>query len=65
MSPVKYELGFYIPQDDILHIHRRDNGKSYGCLLAILLRVTSLLSRAEGTELTISDTLPRKCKNKY
>jgi hypothetical protein len=20
MSPVKYELGFYIPEDDILHI---------------------------------------------
>jgi hypothetical protein len=29
MSPVKYELGFYIPYDDILHSHRRENLKSY------------------------------------
>jgi hypothetical protein len=27
--PVKYELGFYIPEDDILHSHRRENLKSY------------------------------------
>jgi hypothetical protein len=26
---VKYELGFYIPEDDILHSHRRENLKSY------------------------------------
>jgi hypothetical protein len=29
MSPVWYELGFYIPEDDILHSHRRDYIKSY------------------------------------
>jgi hypothetical protein len=29
MSPVKYELGFYIPEDGILHSHRRDDLKSY------------------------------------
>jgi hypothetical protein len=29
MSPVKYELGFYIPEDDILHSHRRENLISY------------------------------------
>jgi hypothetical protein len=28
-SPVKYELGFYIPQDGILRSHRRKNLKSY------------------------------------
>jgi hypothetical protein len=28
VSPVKYELGFYIPEDDILHSHRRENLKS-------------------------------------
>jgi hypothetical protein len=37
MSPVKYELRFYIPEDDILHSHRRENLKSYialtGCAL--------------------------------
>jgi hypothetical protein len=29
VSPVKYELGFYIPEDDILHSHRLKNLKSY------------------------------------
>jgi hypothetical protein len=29
VSPVKYELGFYIPEDDILHSHRCENLKSY------------------------------------
>jgi hypothetical protein len=29
VSPVKYEMGFYIPEDDILHSHRRENFKSY------------------------------------
>jgi hypothetical protein len=29
MSPVKYELGVYIPEDDILHSHRRENLISY------------------------------------
>jgi hypothetical protein len=29
VSPVKYELGFYIPEDDILHSPRRGNLKSY------------------------------------
>jgi hypothetical protein len=29
VSPVKYELGFYIPEDTILHSHGRGNLKSY------------------------------------
>jgi hypothetical protein len=29
VSPVKYELGFYIPEDAILHSHRRESSKSY------------------------------------
>jgi hypothetical protein len=29
VSPVKYELGYYIPDDDILHSRRRENLKSY------------------------------------
>jgi hypothetical protein len=28
VSPVKYEQGFYIPED-ILHSHRRENMKTY------------------------------------
>jgi hypothetical protein len=27
VSPVKYELGLYMPEDDILHSHRRENLK--------------------------------------
>jgi hypothetical protein len=27
--PARYELGFYIPEDGILHSHRRENLKSY------------------------------------
>jgi hypothetical protein len=27
--PVRYELGFYIPEDGILHSHRREKLKSY------------------------------------
>jgi hypothetical protein len=29
VSPVRYELGFYTPEDYILHRHRRENLKSY------------------------------------
>jgi hypothetical protein len=28
MSPVRYGLGFYIPEDGILHSHSRENLKS-------------------------------------
>jgi hypothetical protein len=33
MSPVRYELGFYVPEDGILHSHRRENIKSYISLI--------------------------------
>jgi hypothetical protein len=29
VSPVKYELDFYIPEDGILHSHCRETLKSY------------------------------------
>jgi hypothetical protein len=29
MCPVKYELGIYIPEDGILHSHRRENLRPY------------------------------------
>jgi hypothetical protein len=32
MSPVMYEVGVYIPEDDILHSQRRENVKSYMAL---------------------------------
>jgi hypothetical protein len=34
VSPVRYELGFYIPEDGILHSHRHENLKSYIALTA-------------------------------
>jgi hypothetical protein len=40
VSPVKYELGLYIPEDYILHSHRRVNVKSY---VAILFREHSVV----------------------
>jgi hypothetical protein len=32
VSPVKYKLGFYIPEDCILHSHRLEHLKSYTVL---------------------------------
>jgi hypothetical protein len=29
VSPVRYDLGVYIPEDGILHSHRRENLKFY------------------------------------
>jgi hypothetical protein len=29
VTPVKYELGFYIPEDEILHSQRREAPKTY------------------------------------
>jgi hypothetical protein len=29
VSPVRYELGFYIPEDDVPHGHRHENLKPY------------------------------------
>jgi hypothetical protein len=29
VSPVKYELGFYISEEDIFHSHSRENLKPY------------------------------------
>jgi hypothetical protein len=39
VSPVRYELDFYIPEDGILHIYRRENLKSCRKLLRISVRL--------------------------
>jgi hypothetical protein len=44
VSPVKYELGFYIPEDGILHSRRREEFESYRKTLAVTGCV-SLVSR--------------------
>jgi hypothetical protein len=36
VSPVKYEQGSYIPEDDILYSHRRENLNLASVLLALL-----------------------------
>jgi hypothetical protein len=41
VSPVKYELDFYIPEDDILHSDRREDLKSYVDLFASLVTTTN------------------------
>jgi hypothetical protein len=33
MFPVRYKLGFYIPEGDILHSHRRENLRSFTSLI--------------------------------
>jgi hypothetical protein len=43
MSPVKYELGSYIPEDDILHSHCFENLKSCIGSTAFLLNVVTAL----------------------
>jgi hypothetical protein len=35
VSPVRYELGFYIPEDGILHSHRRERLKSYTAIISL------------------------------
>jgi hypothetical protein len=48
VSPVKYELCFYIPEDDILHSHRRENLKSYNVetVTAPILRTLGVRTRS-------------------
>jgi hypothetical protein len=36
VSPVKYELSFYIPEDDILHSDRRENLKPHTSITLLL-----------------------------
>jgi hypothetical protein len=43
VSPVKYELGFYIPEDDILHSYRHEDLESY------MLQIPSLSRKNERT----------------
>jgi hypothetical protein len=49
VSPVRYELDFYIPEDGILHSHRLKNFKSYIPLIgwALLRRCNVSLVRYE------------------
>jgi hypothetical protein len=41
--PVKYELGFYMPEDKILHSHSREHFKFYMLLWLSLRRCRHLI----------------------
>jgi hypothetical protein len=46
VSPLRYELGFYIPEDGILHSHSRENVKSY--LIYVLYYTRSHVARIDS-----------------
>jgi hypothetical protein len=52
VSPVRFELGFYIPEDDILHSHRRENFESY-IQISNLTDGTSFMARKDGGSSTL------------
>jgi hypothetical protein len=65
VSPVKYELGFYIPEDDILHSHRRENLKSYIALTGWTLywrRNVSPVKYELGSYIPEDDILHSHCR---
>jgi hypothetical protein len=45
VSPVKYEMGFYISEDAILHSDRCENLKSYTFLSSFTNFITSVLAK--------------------
>jgi hypothetical protein len=62
VSPVRYELAFYIPQDGILHSYRRENLKCY------MLEMSSLHVLAKNGHHQVHDygrVRPRNVANKF
>jgi hypothetical protein len=45
MSRVRYERGFYVPEDGILHSHRRENLKPYIYVVNEFLETTDLYAK--------------------
>jgi hypothetical protein len=43
VSPMRYELGFYIKDDGILHSHRHENRRSYLVWLNLNISLTAAL----------------------
>jgi hypothetical protein len=65
VSPVKYKLGFYIPEDDILHSHRRETLKSYIALTGWTLywrRDVSPVKYKLGFYIPEDDILHSQCR---
>jgi hypothetical protein len=44
VSPVRYELGFHVPEDGILHSRRRETPKSYNVKVICTSDVTATLA---------------------
>jgi hypothetical protein len=42
VSPVKFDLGFCIPEDDILHSHLRENLKLYNTVVVKYIHISML-----------------------
>jgi hypothetical protein len=58
---VRYELGFYIPEDDILHSHRRENPKSHMDELSLISpRCYALDSELRGTRARFNNDVYRR-----
>jgi hypothetical protein len=56
VSPVKYELGFYIPEDDILHSHCHGNLRSYNISIVSgnnMAETTNLVAFSHRTPLNL------------
>jgi hypothetical protein len=45
VSPVKYELGFYIPEDGILHSHHCENLQPYLKIISLVYCLTRPMSK--------------------
>jgi hypothetical protein len=52
VSPVKYKLGFYIPEDDILHSHSLENLKSYRVQSVLTMLCSTQDHRVSGLRLS-------------
>jgi hypothetical protein len=68
VSPVKYEPGFYIPEDDILHSHRREHLKSYIALTAWAMyrrRNVSPVKYEVGVYIPEDDILHSHCHENF
>jgi hypothetical protein len=69
VSPVKYELGSYIPEDDILHSHCRESPKSYNpsrCLAWNSFVTTMLLFTKYSYDLiSCTDRRAAACRLSY
>jgi hypothetical protein len=58
VSPVKYELAFYIPEYNILHSHRRENLKSFKVqLFSEAKKMTGYCSKFLATDPEVSRSI--------